>query len=129
MSNYVVNNATLECFFGTAPSFFGVTPEKQVFACGQPMANTMDFKPTINIRPFGLCRSLLNPVVAAATAANFGILTPMPCVPNTITPWINGKNNVTIKGFPALMKEAKLNCVWQGIISVIDENNKTVKEK
>ena len=34
-----------------------------------PTANIMDNKPMLNILPFGMCASLANPTVAAATTA------------------------------------------------------------
>ena len=82
------------------------------------MANISDHKSMVNIAPFGKCRSLANPVVAAATAAHHGHLTPMPCIPNTPQPWMLGKTNVIEKGNAALKKDCKLRCMWAGIISI-----------
>jgi len=88
------------------------------------MANIMDYKPMINIKPFGQCKSLINPQVAAATAANMGVLCPMPCIPNTVSPWIPGKLNVLINKQPALMNDCKLLCMWGGIIQLKDTGQK-----
>ncbi|MGL4604236.1 MAG: hypothetical protein ACRCU9_08815 [Iodobacter sp.] len=35
----------------------------------------------LNIMPIGTCMSPATPMVAAATAAAMGVLTPMPCIP------------------------------------------------
>ena len=117
---YVCNGAQLKCTMGTATSLLVVLPERKILLDGQPQANIMDHKSMTNIQPFGLCFSLANPVVAAATAAHLGVLTPMPCVPNTTSPWTNGKKELLIKEFPALCQDCTLSCKWAGTISIID---------
>jgi hypothetical protein len=79
----------------------------------------MDHVPMMNIMPFGVCTSLANPTVAAATAAALGVLTPMPCVPATPAPWVPGAPTVLIMNQPALDNTCKLNCLWAGVISVV----------
>ena len=86
---------------------------------GTPAANVMDFKPFVNVMPFGMCNSMANPAVAAATAAAFGVLTPMPCVPATAAPWVPGSSKVLIGMMPALQDTAKLMCTWGGVIQVV----------
>ena len=117
---YVCNGAQLTCSMGTAPSVLVVLPEREIMLDGQPQANIMDHKPMTNIQPFGLCVSLANPVVAAATAAHLGVLTPMPCVPNTMSPWKTGEKNLLLKQFPALCQDDTLSCAWAGTISITD---------
>lgn len=116
---YVCNGAQLTCSMGTSPSVLVVLPERRILLDGQPQANIMDYKSMTNIKPFGLCCSLANPVVAAATAAHLGVLTPMPCVPNTISPWQNGEKKLLLKQFPALCQDCKLQCLYQGTISIV----------
>ena len=70
--------AMLQCSFGAAPSSLVVLPTNKILAT-TPAANIMDNKPMLNIMPFGVCMSMANPMVAAATAAAMGVLTPMPC--------------------------------------------------
>ena len=108
------------CSMGTSPSMLVVLPDRMVLLDGQPQANISDFKPMVNILPFGLCQSLANPVVAAATAANFGKLQPMPCIPNTTSPWLNGEQKLLLKNFPALCQDCKLICAWAGTITITD---------
>jgi hypothetical protein len=83
MGMQVVAGATMMCSFGAAPSALIVLPQNKTMTGGPPAANIMDHKPIVNIPTFGACTSLANPTVAAATAAALGVLTPMPCVPNT----------------------------------------------
>jgi hypothetical protein len=68
--------------------------------------------------PFGMCSSPSNPVVASATAAALGVLTPMPCVPNTTTPWAPGATTVLLANQPVLNDTSTLNCMWGGVIKV-----------
>ncbi len=118
MSEYVCNGAMLKCSFGVAPGSLMVLPVNRVMTANQPAANIMDNKPMINIQPFGMCQSLANPQVASATSAAMGVLTPMPCIPNTVAPWAPGMPTVLIGNQPALTKDCMLNCLWAGIIQI-----------
>lgn len=116
---YVCNGAQLKCTMGTSSSVLVVLPDRRILLDGQPQANIMDFQPNTNIQSFGLCFSLANPVVAAATAAHLGVLTPMPCVPNTTSPWVKGEPKLLLKNFPALCQDDTLSCMWAGTISIV----------
>lgn len=110
--------AMLQCSFGVAPSSLIVLPDKMVTTSFVPAANIMDNKPMLNIPPFGMCQSLANPTVAAATSAALGVLTPMPCIPVTTAPWAPGSPTVLVKNMPALNESSKLMCTWAGVISI-----------
>jgi Domain of unknown function (DUF4280) len=114
----VCNGAMLQCSFGAAPSTFTVLPINRVLTSNQPAANIMDHIPMVNVMPFGVCMSMANPAVASATAAAMGVLTPMPCVPNTPAPWMPGAPTVLLANQPALDNTSKLMCVWAGVIQV-----------
>jgi hypothetical protein len=117
MSLAVCGGALLQCTFGLAPSVLNVLPVNRVIT-SMPLANIMDNKPMANIAPFGMCNSLANPTVAAATAAALGVLTPMPCVPLTAAPWAPGSPTILIGNLPALTDACKCVCGWGGIISI-----------
>lgn len=119
MPPLVANGATLQCSFGAAPSTLLVTPEKGVAGTNLPIANIADQIPIKNIPPFGMCSSLANPTVAAATAAALGVLTPMPCVPVIPAPWAPGAPMVKVKMLPALNAVSKCMCTWGGVIQVV----------
>ncbi|MCA0457378.1 MAG: DUF4280 domain-containing protein [Chloroflexi bacterium] len=118
MGQQVVMGAPLLCSFGAAPSTLVVTPENMVTSSSVPAATIMDNIPMKNIMPFGMCSSLANPTVAAATAAASGVLTPMPCIPVTPAPWAPGSPTVMIAGKPALNNTCKLMCNWGGVIQI-----------
>lgn|SRR5574337_1157927 len=107
--------AMLKCSFGMAPSTLMPTP-KPVMTSSMVAANIMDHVPMVNILPFGMCQSLANPMVASATAAAMGVLTPMPCIPNTPAPWVPGAPTVLLCNAPALDNVSKLMCIWGGVI-------------
>lgn len=117
MALLVCGGAALQCSFGQAPSVFMVLPANKVSNL-MPAANIQDNKPLVNILPFVMCQSMSNPTVAAATAAALGVLTPMPCVPATASPWSPGCSSCTIGGQPALNDSSTLNCMWGGVIQV-----------
>jgi Domain of unknown function (DUF4280) len=109
--------ALLQCSFGVAPSALSVLPTSQVLG-STPLATIMDNVPMLNILPFGMCECPANPVVAAATAAALGVLTPMPCIPATAAPWAVGSPTVLVGGKPLLDNQSKLICSYGGMIQV-----------
>jgi hypothetical protein len=118
MGQQVVMGAMIQCTFGVAPSTLIVLPANRVMVNNMPAANIMDNKPMANIPPFGMCQSMANPMVAAATAAALGVLTPMPCIPVTAAPWAPGAPTVSIANMPALNNSSKCLCNWGGVISI-----------
>ena len=125
MGQLVCMGAMTKCSFGVAPSSLMVLPINRVLT-KVPDANIMDHIPMVNILPFGMCQSLANPMVAAATAAALGVLTPMPCIPVTPAPWSPGSATVKIAKMPALNNSSKLNCIWGGIIEIKFAGQSTV---
>ena len=121
----VVNLASLACVFGVAPSVLMITPEKRVMSGMQPAANIMDFVPMKNIMPFGMCTTPSNPMVAAATAAAMGVLTPQPCIPVVVSPWKVGAISVLIGGMPALDNISTNLCMWGGLITITNPGQAT----
>ena len=120
MPAQVVMGASLRCSFGNTQAKLIVLPINRVFAEGQLAASIMDHLPMVNICSFGMCSSLANPQVAAATSAAMGALTPMPCLPVTVTPWIPDVTKTLIGKFPALGSTATCTCTWAGLIQVAD---------
>jgi Domain of unknown function (DUF4280) len=118
MPQHVCNGAMLMCSFGVAPSQLTVLPVNRVNTSNQPAATIMDHQPMVNISSFGVCVTLTNPAVAAATSAALGVLTPQPCIPATVTPWVPGATTVLVGNQPALDNTCTLNCMWGGIIQV-----------
>ena len=119
--SYVTSKATLKCSFGDKTSKLTVYPDRTVELTTKPTANISDHISLYNIVPFGKCHTTRYPATGAATAANKGKLTPMPCVPGTVTEWVNGKNDYIIKGKPALLKSSYCRCQWGGIITITDD--------
>jgi hypothetical protein len=119
--------AMLKCSFGAAPSSMMVLPKNMVMTSNVPAANIMDHIPMLNIMPFGTCSSPSNPMVAAATAAAMGVLTPMPCIPATSSPWMPGAVTVMLANQPALNDTSKLMCMWAGVIEVSSPGQTTHK--
>src|SRR6476660_922814 len=118
MPNQVCMGAMMMCTMGMAPSNLVVLPTNMVFTDQQPDANIMDHIPMVNIMPFGMCITPANPMVAAATAAALGVLTPMPCIPMTMAPWVPGAPTVLLGNMPTLNNSSKLMCNWGGVIGI-----------
>lgn len=125
MANQVCMGALCQCSMGMAPASLIVLPAHGTM-CPMPAANILDNKPMANVLPFAMCQSPANPVVAAATAAALGVLTPMPCVPMITAPWMPGAPTVLIDGMPALDNNSKLMCQWGGVIQITVPGQATV---
>lgn len=117
MPQLVSLGAVVSCSFGTSPMPMIVPPEAPLLATMLPVATILDFVPLENIPSFGMCTSLANPEVAAASAVA-GVLTPMPCVPVTTSPWFPGAPEVLAEGIPALCTGSMCLCDWLGEISI-----------
>ena len=128
MGLQVCMGAEMTCSFGTAPSSLVVLPTNRVMTDNMPAATIMDHIPMVNILTFGMCSSIANPEVASATAAALGVLTPMPCIPVTVAPWVPGVDTVTIGNMPALNNTCTLNCMWAGIITLSDAGQTNVED-
>lgn len=122
----VCGGASIACSFGMAPSVFNVLPAARVMS-SMPLATIMDNVPMVNIMPFGMCSSLANPTVAAATAAALGVLTPMPCIPVIPGPWAPGSPTVLIGGKPALNNSCKLMCAYGGVIQITNPGTTNIQ--
>ena len=127
MAQLVTATAPIMCSFGMAPSVLNILPKSMVQGSSLPAATVMDNIPFVNIPPFAMCTSLANPLVAAATAAAFGVLTPMPCTPVIPAPWLPGAPTVLIGNMPALNSMSKCMCAYGGVISITFPGQVTVQ--
>ncbi|HIY54099.1 MAG TPA: DUF4280 domain-containing protein [Candidatus Agathobaculum merdavium] len=118
MATAVVSGASVQCTMGMAPGQLLVTSQATVLAGGMPAATVTDAAPMTNVTPCGMCTSLANPQVAAATAAALGVLTPMPCVPVPVGIWTCAGTPL-IGGKPALSTDATLACSYGGSIRIV----------
>ena len=125
MSLAVCGGAMCNCSFGMTPSTLMVTPENKCVAAA-PLASIADCTALKNIMPFGMCTSMANPTVAAATAAALGVLTPQPCIPSIASFWMPGSSKLFIGGKPALTSDSKVSCIYGGIISIANAGQSKV---
>ena len=121
-----VCGAMCKCSFGTTPSSLIVPPKFPILICGLPAATTVDFIPMLNIMPFGMCSTLSNPMVASATAAALGVLTPMPCIPVVVSPWIPTNPTIIMPTGPVVQSGNMCMCAYGGTISISSPGQFTV---
>lgn len=122
----VVNGAMCRCPFGAAPCTLVIAPSAQVMMNNMPVGTIMDYTPT-NITGFGMCSSMANPAVSAATAAALGVLTPQPCTPAIAAPWMPGSPTVLLGQNPVLTDNSKAICMFGGVIEIVNASQATVK--
>lgn len=116
MGTLVCTGATMQCSFGTTPASFSASSTD---VTATTAAGVISDVGAANVPPFGLCTSVSNPQVAAATTAALGVLTPQPCLP-VLTPWTPGSSEATVDGVPALDDSSTCSCSWGGVISLSD---------
>ena len=121
MAALVTAGALLSCTFGTAPGRLAAVSQQLCLAGGKPAAVIRDTGMNVQLTPFGMCTSLANPRVAAATAAALGVLTPQPCMVMAAGTWIPTAPAVLISGTPCLTSDSQLMCAGgMGMITVTD---------
>jgi hypothetical protein len=99
------------------------TPKSTEVNVDTPAASIEDHVPLTNIPSFGMCGTMANPAVAAATAAKSGAFTPAPCSPAVSTPWTPGATRVKVGGQPALHSGCQATCAWGGVITISSPGN------
>lgn len=118
MKPVIIQGTLLKCSFGNMPTPIMVLPDKKVNSM-LPVAVKTDHVPFLNILPFGMCSNPANPMVAAATAAALGVLTPMPCIPCTVKDWTGACRKVKIQGKEVLNMDSRLQCLYGGSIQAV----------
>ena len=117
MSQLTVSTALCACSFGMAPSVLEVLPLSLTTSSDMPAGNINSATPFAEVMPFGMCMSLANPAVAAATAAALGVLTPMPCTPVTSV-WAPGSPTMMLGSMPALNNTSMAICGFGGVVTI-----------
>jgi len=123
MPPLVSAGATISCSMGLTPAVLATTPKGTPVNVGPPAASTGDYVPLTNIPSFGMCTSMANPAVQAATSANSGAFTPAPCEPALSGPWTPGATRVKVGGQPALHSGCSAMCAWGGVITISTPGN------
>lgn len=114
--------ASMQCSFGVAPSTLNVLPTNKCMTA-TPIANIMDNKAMVNIPPFGMCNSPLNPATKRPPPVFF---TPAPCTPVIAAPWAPGAPTVMLANQPILNNTSKLLCNWGGVIQILSPGQTTI---
>jgi hypothetical protein len=119
MPELLTTGCMLTCSFGLTPSpFVALDLPGKPSVDAMPAATILEIVPEDNVSTFGMCESMANPEVAAATAAAMGVLTPMPCVPVIVVPWDPPSAVLTYDGVPLANVESTCMCTWGGEIAV-----------
>ena len=96
MPKAVVATAITKCSYGLAPSVLNALPVNGCTGNFLPVW-TLTLYPIVNIVPFGLCNSPINPMIIAAQTATPPfkppppVTMPMPCILIPTMPWSPGQ--------------------------------------
>lgn len=128
MGSVVVSGANIKCTMGQGAGTLNVTSQLICKAGKKHIATVQDTIPMANVGTCGMCISMANPIVASATAAALGVLTPQPCIPSPVGMWMPvGK--IKISGIPSVSADATLICSYAGTISIVSTGQVIVLEK
>ena len=119
MPQPLCTGSILQCSMGLTPSVFVADPlpGAPMVLGAMPAATIIQTLPN-NIPPFGMCKSMANPAVAAATSAAMGTLTPMPCTPLVVAPWMPPATSTLSNMLPVATVSSRCVCAFGGSISV-----------
>ena len=122
MSKPLLTGSELKCSFGDTTNLLFVTPLPIYPTCeGKQIALDNMTVPYVNIKMFGKCSSLVNPLVASATAAASGVLQPQVCTPMTVgAKWAPVSTVMRYGNCCVALATSKCRCIYQGEISVIN---------
>ncbi len=98
---YVPQGVYLACDKGTTPTEFKITNNNNVFLFEEPVANTGDMAPNVNILPFGSC-----------SVKNGSSCMPVP------TPWQGFEDGIFIGNFNPLLEDSVMQCGVGGKIEI-----------
>ncbi len=84
-----------------------------------PCANVNDFVPMVNIVPFGICRSPMNPAFKPPIIP--------PCTPIITNPWSASNSSKKLSGCAILTSNATCKCQLGGTISILFAGQMQVK--
>lgn len=122
MGVIVVAGATLKCTAGSGPGSLSVTSQNSLLVDGKPAATIKDTKASC-----GMCSSMKNPQVEAATSAAQGILSPQPCAAKMVGSWSVKQKKFLADGIPCLTNDSTARCAYGETISIKDPGQKKVK--
>lgn len=118
MGQPVVTGGKAMCSMGPG-GMFNISAMGNVMIENKPILTTKDTVPFMNVSPAGvMCQSMANPMVASATAAAMGVLTPQPCVPNFVGMWLPGTINCKCKFMGLVDSSCSLMCAYAGKLSI-----------
>lgn len=118
MALQVTGLAVTQCIFGVAPSVYMTIPIHMEITFIMPGATITDTLPFLNMMPFIMCQSPVNPMVIAIMIASLGSVHMAPCIPMTFIPWVPPMPKVLLGGVPTIDNTAMAMCLWTGMISV-----------
>ena len=126
MKKVVLEGDICKCSNGNAPCPLVVTSSGRM-TCGRRKVAVKTDASIANLASFGMCNTLANPAVAAATAANNGVLTPQPCVPALTGSWNGTAGKLNVGGMAAVLESSTAICSYAGNISISLTGNHNIE--